>query len=143
MFSITAYDHCPAEESAIVDQGIGEANHAAAPLHEVQAISCFAKSPAGEVLGGAIGRGWGEVCELQQLWVAPSHRKQGIGTQLLETFEAQAMSRGCGHIHLETFSFQSPDFYEARGYQIEYVRTGFPHGIVKYHLAKQFEPQRV
>ena len=137
MFTITVYDDCPTEESAIIDQGIGDFNDMAAPLHEVQAISCFAKPDAGKVLGGAIGRIWGEYCELQQLWVTSAHRQQGIGSQLLKAFEAHAKSLRCEHIYLETFSFQSPKFYVANGYLVEYERRGFPHGIVKFHLAKR------
>lgn len=50
MISVCVHDTCLPEESAIVDQGLGEANDAAAPLDEVQAISCFAKTYPAETL---------------------------------------------------------------------------------------------
>ena len=137
MISISVHDSCPPEESAIVDNGIGAANDEAAPLHEVQPISCFARTDSDLVVGGAVGRLWGECCELQQIWVAPSHRRQGIGSQLLMAFEAHAKHRGCTCLYLETFSFQTPGLYQSRGYQIKYERKGFPHGIVKYHMLKE------
>ncbi|TWU30023.1 GNAT family N-acetyltransferase [Bythopirellula polymerisocia] len=137
MISLSTHDGCPQEVSAIIDSGIGEANDAAAPLHEVQPISCFARSGSGSVVGGAIGRRWGACCELQQLWVAPSHRRQGIGSQLLMAFEEHAKRHGCTYFCLETFSFQTPELYQSRGYQVEYERKGYPHRIVKYHMIKQ------
>ena len=137
MVFISTHDRCQSEESAIVDSGIGESNDAAAPLHEVQPISCFARSDLDCVIGGAIGRRWGECCELQQLWVEPSHRRQGIGKDLLLAFEEHARRHGCTSIFLETFSFQTPGLYQSRGYHVEYERRGYPHGIVKYHMGKQ------
>jgi len=137
MATFSTHDNCPLEDSAIVDSGIGESNDAAAPLHEVQPISCFARSASDSVIGGAIGRRWGECCELQQVWVATSHRRQGIGSQLLRAFEEHAKLQGCTSVYLETFSFQAPGLYLSRGYQVELERKGYPLGIVKYHMVKQ------
>ena len=136
MIAITIHDELSPEESAVVDRGIGEANSAAAPLHEVRSISCFAKDEAGTVVGGAVGRWWGDCCELQQLWVAESHRRQGIGKQLMDAFETKAQQHGCKQLFLETFSFQSPEFYEKLGYTRDHQRVGFPHGILKYLMSK-------
>ena len=120
----------------MVDEGLGESNLAAAPLGEVAPISCFAHGADGTVLGGAVGRRWGTCCELQQLWVAPAHRRQGIATQLLAAFERQAQSHGCESVFLETFSFQAPDLYRSVGYAVVHENTLFPHGIVKYLMVK-------
>lgn len=140
--AITSHDCHPAEASALVDAGLGEFNDAAAPLHEVVPISCFARSPSRQVLGGAVGRRWGTCCELQQLWVEPPHRRQGIGAKLVQAFEAQARRHGCTSVYLETFSFQAPELYRALGYAVDYERKCYPHGIVKLHMAKELhEPQ--
>ena len=134
---ITRHDDHPAEEAAIVDRGLGEYNDVAAPLHEVRYLSSFARTPSGEVIGGAVGRWWGEACELQQLWVAESERRKGLGTRLIETFEEQARGHGCITVYLETFSFQALALYRALGYEVEYERSDYPHGIVKYHMVKR------
>ncbi|WP_425401139.1 GNAT family N-acetyltransferase [Aeoliella sp.] len=123
----------------MVDIGIGQANSAAAPLHEVQPICCFARTESGTILGGAVGRWWGTCCELQQLWVAPEVRREGIGRELLTSFERHAIAHGCVLLFLDTFSFQAPAFYEAHGYHVEFERLGYPDGIARYHLAKQLE----
>lgn len=57
--SFTVHDDVPVEEGRIVDTGLGEANERAAPLHELQPPSCFARLPSNAVIGGAVGRTWG------------------------------------------------------------------------------------
>jgi ribosomal protein S18 acetylase RimI-like enzyme len=133
---ISAHDSHPPDETALVDAGLGASNQAAAPLHEVQPVACFARSATGEVLGGAIGRRWGACCELQQLWVAPTHRRRGIATRLIRAFEAHAQSRGCSSFYLETFSFQAPALYESLGYRVTYEHDVYPHGIARFVMVK-------
>jgi ribosomal protein S18 acetylase RimI-like enzyme len=135
-FSVTTHDSYPAEDTAIIDRGLGEANCTAAPLHEVQPISCFARSGNGRVIGGAVGRRWGSFCELQQLWVEPSHRRRGIGAELVRTFEAHARSHGCSSFYLETFNFQAPTLYSSLGYDVAFEHKTYPHGIVKIIMVK-------
>jgi ribosomal protein S18 acetylase RimI-like enzyme len=133
----SVHDDLPPEESRIVDQGLGSANEQAAPLHEVQPLSCFARSASGQVAGGAIGRTWGPCCELQQLWVDPAFRGAGIGTRLVKEFEARARARGCHIFYLETFNFQAPQFYSSLGYEVRYEHAVYPHGIVKYTMVRK------
>ena len=83
-----------------------------------------------------MGRWWGQCCELQQLWVEPSYRRRGIGTQLIQAFEARAREHGCSTFYLETFSFQTPRLYELLGYTVAYEHKVYPHGIVKYIMVK-------
>ena len=74
-FSISTHQGSASEETAWINQGLDTFNNAAAPLHEVQALACFAHTPLSKLIGGAIGRYWGSFCELQQLWVEPSLRR--------------------------------------------------------------------
>jgi GNAT superfamily N-acetyltransferase len=134
--TLSVHDDLPPAESALVDQGLGDANDAAAPLHEVQPLSCFARDEAGTVIGGAIGRTWGRCCELQQLWVRADVRRQGIGASLVRAFEARARGRGCSIFYLETFNFQAPAFYRSLGYETAYEHRVYPHGIFKCVMVK-------
>ncbi len=133
----TVHDDHPQHETALIDSDLGDSNDGAAPLHEVTALSCFARASDGSVIGGVVGRCWGHCCELQQLWVLPSRRGCGIGSQLIKEFETHAGRRGCTSVYLETFSFQAPSLYRTLGYTIEYERTDFPHGITKFHMIKK------
>jgi len=133
-FTITHHDGWPDDVWRIVDDGLESANQAAAPLHEVKQLSCFARDAAGRVIGGALGRRWGTCAELQQLWVDPLLRKRGLGRALIEAFEAAAAAHGCHSFYLETFSFQAPSLYRAAGYRVVGELAVYPHGIVKYTM---------
>ncbi len=135
-FTISAHDGYPAEETSLVDRGLGAANDAAAPLHEVRPLSCFARSESGKVVGGAVGRRWGPCCELQQLWVDPAYRRRGIGARLVGAFENRAREHGCSTFYLETFDFQSPGLYRSLGYIVAHEHRVYPHGIIKYVMVK-------
>ncbi|NRF71769.1 GNAT family N-acetyltransferase [Aquincola sp. S2] len=134
--SFSTHDNLPPEETALVDDGLGEANDAAAPLHEVRPLACFVRDESGRVIGGAVGRRWGACCELQQLWVEPARRRQGLGAQLIQAFEAHARTHGCSIFYLETFSFQAPRLYQSLGYRIAHEHKVYPHDIVKYLMVK-------
>ena len=133
----TTHDDVPPDAGAIVDAGLGASNEAAAPLHEVRKLSCFAHDPSGTVVGGAVGRTWGECCELQQLWVHPAYRRAGIGTHLVRRFEQHGATRGCRTYYLETFSFQAPRLYRALGYEAVAEIRGFTADIVKYLMVRR------
>ena len=122
--------------AAIVDAGLDATNRAAAPLNGVRPITCIARAPSGDVVGGAVGRTWGECAELQQLWVAPEHRRNGIGSHLVKLFEASAKVRGCRTLYLTTFSFQALRLYQSLGYKSAVEIRGFPDGIVKYIMVR-------
>jgi ribosomal protein S18 acetylase RimI-like enzyme len=127
----------PSEEMLLaVDAGLEQHNFAAAPLSEVRPLAAFATGPAGQVVGGAIGRTWGQCCELLQLWVATEARHQGVGSRLLQEFESHARTRGCGIFYLTTLSYQAPEFYRRHGYAVLARIDGYPNGIAKYLMHK-------
>jgi ribosomal protein S18 acetylase RimI-like enzyme len=130
------HDSAPEDAARVVDTGLGEANKLAAPLEDVRPVSAFARDGTGAVIGGAVGRTWGECCELQQLWVAPEHRQQGVGSELVRRFEARARERGCRTFYLFTFSFQAPSFYRALGYRVAHEIRCYPAGIVQYLMMR-------
>ena len=135
--AFTQHDDVPPDAGARVDEGLEESNQAAAPLHDVRPLSCFARTPSGEVVGGAVGRTWGACCELQQLWVEPARRRRGLGAQLVRLFEAQAAARGCRVFYLETWSFQAPALYGALGYEVQARIDGFGPGLTKFLMLRQ------
>jgi GNAT superfamily N-acetyltransferase len=135
-FSFTVHDDVPRAEASVVDAGLGASNEIAAPVHEVRPLSCFVRLPTGEVVGGAVGRTWGGCCELQQLWVEPRYRRQGLGARVVQEFERRAAARGCRTFYLDTFSFQAPAFYRSLGYRPKMELHGFPGGHTKYIMVR-------
>ena len=137
--SISVHDDLPAAEAAVIDAGLDAANAAAAALHEVRPLACFARLPSGVVVGGAVGRTWGACCELQQLWVEPAQRRRGLATRLVRAFEARAQARGCRVFYLETFSFQAPALYRSLGYATRHVIEGFAPGVAKFLMLREID----
>jgi ribosomal protein S18 acetylase RimI-like enzyme len=135
--TFTTHDDVPREAGRLVDSGLGASNDEAAPLAEVERLACFVRQPSGEVIGGVVGRTWGECCELQQVWVDRAQRRKGIGTQLIRRFEAAARERGCRTFYLETFTFQAPALYLGLGYEVAFELKAFPHDIVKFVMMKR------
>ena len=90
----------------------------------------------GKVIGGLLGgTSWGWMY-VDILWVDESHRRQGIGTKLLAQSEQEAIRRGCHHVHLDTMSWQAPEFYKKHGYTVIGILPDIPSGNQKYLLMK-------
>lgn len=90
----------------IESSGIGESEEVALRILD----------DSGEMLAGIVGWFWGEVLEVEYLWVDKAARGQGLGSALLEKLEAFGREQGCRRAVLTTMSFQAPDFYLRRGY---------------------------
>jgi GNAT superfamily N-acetyltransferase len=139
---ISVFSPAPPGAIATVDAGLDEYNVAGAPITDVRSLHVIAEDKDGIVVGGAIGRTWGQCCELQQLWVCAELRSNGIGSHLMDAFEQEAENRGCALVYLDTFSFQAPVFYQARGYR-EVLRTvGFTGGVAKITMHKSIHANR-
>jgi N-acetylglutamate synthase-like GNAT family acetyltransferase len=124
------------DQLGAVDLALDEFNQAHGALRDVQKLCVFASDEQGSIVGGAVGRTWGECAELQQIAVSAANRRQGIGRDLLLRFETAAAARGCRLVYLDTFSFQAPGFYQKHGYRIVLETRGMTHGVVKYTLQK-------
>jgi GNAT superfamily N-acetyltransferase len=71
----------------------------------------------GEVLGGALGRSSLGLLFLELFHLPKSLRGQGLGSAVLQAFEAEGARRGCRSAVLYTISFQAPEFYERHGWR--------------------------
>ncbi len=134
-------DEMPVEAAAVV-AGLEAANEQVAALRDVRPLSVFVRDPGGLVIGGAVGRTWGDCCELRYLWVEARQRGNGIGTRLLRALEARATERNCRLVYLETFSFQARPFYEGLGYQVALEITGFAAGVSKCIMTRRLAVDR-
>jgi len=84
------------------------------------------RDEAGELIGGISGWTWGDAGGMGMVWVRPDTRGSGVGRLLLRDFEAEAISRGCTHVFVTSFTFQAPGFYERHGYQRIFQWDGVP-----------------
>jgi GNAT superfamily N-acetyltransferase len=92
--------------------------------------------PASPISGGLWGELYFDWLFVELLFVPEALRNQGVGTHLLREAETIARQRGCGHVWLDTFSFQAPAFYRRHGYR-EFARLGdYPKGHERFFFRK-------
>ena len=91
---------------------------------------------SGSIIGGILGGTYWGWMYVDILWVAEKHRKRGVGTRLLQEAEREAVRRGCHHVHLDTMSWQAPEFYQKHGYAVLGILPDIPSGNQKYLLTK-------
>jgi ribosomal protein S18 acetylase RimI-like enzyme len=81
----------------------------------------------------------GNYAELLSIAVSPEHKGLGIGKELINTFEAEAKSKGCKKIALTTDfnnNEQVVSFYRNVGYAVLYEFTAYPDRKM-YKLIKE------
>jgi GNAT superfamily N-acetyltransferase len=102
-------------------------------------LAIIARDERASAKAGAVGWTWAGTCHLRYLYVAPELRRTGIGSRLMETFEREALGRGCRQVVLETYDFQAPEFYRRRGFQVVATVPDHPHGHRWIVMRKRLE----
>ena len=128
------------EEYEMVDNGIIEYNLSKVPFTQDPSfisINRVIKGLDGNVLAGinSILYCW-NCLYIDVLWVKEEVRKEGYGSILLNKVEKIAKEKGCKLIHLDTFDFQTKDFYIKHGYEIFGVLDDCPIEHKRYYIKK-------
>jgi ribosomal protein S18 acetylase RimI-like enzyme len=110
------------------NERVGEDGHT--PLHIIE------YDENGNSIGGILGGTYWGWMYVDILWVHENHRKKGIGSRLLREAEQEAVRRGCHHVHLDTMSWQAPEFYKKHGYEVIGILPDIPIGNEKLLLMK-------
>ncbi|AEI41179.1 GNAT family N-acetyltransferase [Paenibacillus mucilaginosus] len=105
-----------------------------------ESLNFLLKEEDGTLAGGLLGRTYRYALFVEILWVDEKYRGQGLGGRLLAAAEEAARLRGCRLMHLDTFSFQAPEFYRKMGFEVFGVLDGFPEGYQRYYLKKTIQP---
>jgi GNAT superfamily N-acetyltransferase len=90
----------------------------------------------GAVVGGLWGRTAFDWLYVELLFVPEPLRGRGIGTDLLQRAEAEALVRGCHGAWLDTFEFQARGFYERLGYRSFGELENYPDDSKRYFMRK-------
>ena len=110
------------------NEHVGDDGHT--PLH----IAAY--DDDGRIIGGILGGTYWGWMYIDILWVHENHRRRGLGSELLQKAEEEALQRSCHHVHVDTMSWQAPAFYEKNGYEVIGVLPDIPKGNQKYLLMK-------
>jgi GNAT superfamily N-acetyltransferase len=124
------------EDREVIENGLGEYNKPFLRDPTFASIGIFVRDDAGAIRAGLIGNVWAGWLFVNLLWVHADLRRSGIGSGLLAEAERHAIALGCHSSHLDTFSFQGPEFYPKFGYR-EFGRLDYPPGHQRIFLQKQ------
>jgi len=89
------------------------------------------------LLGGLILQSYWRESYVELLWLSERSRGAGLGASLIREAERCARRRGSRLIHLNTYSFQAPRFYEKQGYRRFGAITGSPRGATRHFYVKR------
>ena len=125
------------EDVQLPDERIYEFNVERTGIDDGKLLASFLKDCNGTVLGGVFGWTWGATCYVRYLFVPAALRKRGLGSRLMTAVEAEARTRGCRQIVLETHDFQAPEFYRKLGFAITGRVADYPLGYQSLTMVKQ------
>ena len=124
----------------LLDERIHEFNERTTGITDGRFLTVREPDADGDLVGAATGWTFGGCGYVDVLWVREDSRRSGVGSRLLDAFEAEVLARGCTQVALSTHTFQAPAFYAARGY-VEVGRTpDYPRGHDQVHLLKRLAP---
>jgi GNAT superfamily N-acetyltransferase len=129
-------DDCPDEVREQIVRSLVAYNDANASPQDYRDLVVVSRR-GGEVVGGLIGFTHWNWLFIKQLWVSESVRGRGVGTELMQTAEREAVARACLHAHLDTFGFQALPFYQGLGYSVFGQLEDYPVGHTRYFLQKR------
>ena len=128
----------PAEdEIAFVNSALAKFNEEKAGADNHELLNIVEYDENNSIIAGILGGTYWGWLHIDILRVAEKCRKQGIGSKLLKAAEEEAKKRGCHSVHLDTMSWQAPEFYKKHGYKIISELENIPAGNKKFHLIKE------
>lgn len=136
-FKITLTDSPAPEDAKIVREGLENYNTSMGVELDWVSLAIFIRDPEGNVVGGLTGGTYWRWLYVGFFWLAEEIRNQGMGSQLLDQAEKEALKRGCRNAFLDTTSFQSLPFYQKHGYILYSQLDDFPPGHSRYFLKKE------
>ena len=108
----------------------------AGPFHYSRTV-LTARSETGRIVGGLVMQSWWKESFVEVLWLAAHARRHGVGRELVAEAELRARRRGSKLLHLNTYSFQAPRFYEKLGFRCIGRMSGSPKGESRYYYVKR------
>jgi GNAT superfamily N-acetyltransferase len=121
----------------VILTGIVAYNDIHAQPDRQRVLAVLVKDDAGKVLGGLWGATAWQWLFVRLLWPPEALRGAGLGRKLMDRAEAEAVTRGCGNVWLDTYSFQARGFYEKLAYTVFGTLEDYPPGNRCYFLQKR------
>src|SRR3990167_7589453 len=79
---------------------------------------------------------------IDDMWIDSSHRRKGLGRNLINELEELFKGKGFNNINLCTSTFNAPDFYKKCGFELEHTRKNLKNPkLTKYFFVKFFDDE--
>ena len=114
------------EDVQFLEDQINEHNMLRTGRRDFRPLALFLRDDQGHIVAGLSGFTWADWLEIKFVWVREDLRGRGHGRHLIAAAEAEARARGCGHVWLDSYTFQAPAFYEQLGYEVFGVLQSYP-----------------
>jgi GNAT superfamily N-acetyltransferase len=134
--SLAVTDDPSPENVAFIEDRLVAYNVAKARPYDRRPLHVFLRDADARTIGGLTGLTNWEWLYIDCFWLPEHKRGEGLGGRLLAAAEDEARKRGCRHVRLFSYSFQAPDFYQKRGYEVFGVLEGYPPGERQVWLRK-------
>lgn len=138
-YAITLEQEATEAERKIIDDNLIRFNEQSVEYHHYKPLSIFIRDEQDVICGGLIGASYWGWTAIDRVWIREDLRGQGYGRKLLEMAETEARIRGCRGIHLDTLSFQAPEFYKKLGFVVFGQIEDTPVGHTRYFLKKRLD----
>lgn len=103
-----------------------------------QPLTIVARSDDGDVIGGVAGQTIYKNFLINIVWIDAKYRGKGLGEELMQLAEVEAIKRGCLIAQLDTLDFQAPIFYEKLGFSVVGKVPKFSGSPARYFMMKQY-----
>lgn len=137
-FSLHLSDQADPETHAAILRPLLDFNISQAGDNSAKPLIIELRDAENKIIGGYWGGtdfGW---LTTSLLIVPKELRGSGIGTQIMQTAEQEAIKRGCHAARLDTFEFQARTFYEKLGYTCFGILADYPKGFSRFFMQKTF-----
>jgi GNAT superfamily N-acetyltransferase len=132
---ILVADEISEDERLAVTAPLGEFSAARGFAFRAVAVALLLREDD-DIVGGLIGHTNWDWLHIEILSVATHLRGRGYGRQLMDRAEEIARARHCTGAWVDTYSFQSPGFYQRLGYRVFGTLPSYPGAEQRIFLMK-------
>ena len=135
-YSVHLSDTTDEETRQAILAPLREYNRSQTGPNEYRGLAIEIRNEEAAIIGGLWGGSSYDWLFVQLLVVPQALRGQGVGRKLMLLAEAEALSRGCAAVWLDTFEFQARSFYERLGYTCFGQLENYPKGFARFFMQK-------
>ena len=96
----------------------------------------FVMKDGTKIIGGCFCNTFSKCLYVDVMWLDEAYRGHGYGKLMISQAEKIGKENGCVFSHTCTFSYQSPEFYKACGYEVFAEIRDYPDNVIQYFLKK-------